>query len=248
MVPTNFPHQISKSKVPKTTQRNHQERAPEITTKNNREQHIKTLTNHAESSIHATKVLTRSSLSPDHPTFSQDLTMKLSSWSYRNPKKIGRENKKANELGFQESWLPSSHLLGYMEATESLKYPFLTTTDTSPSRAVLEVFTLSPSGGCPATATCLASTQALRSRRVSSASKIPDYVVSHRSDQCSSPVRPVPTGQTSQTHRSDRSGTTAAPSSVLRSWLCGSTKEPSGFLVNHQKPRELGVASANLYS
>jgi hypothetical protein len=55
------------------------------------------------------------------------------------------------------------------------------------------------------------------------------------------------TGQTG-THRSDRSGTAAAPSSVLRSWLCGSTKEPSGFLVNHRKPRELVVASANLHS
>jgi hypothetical protein len=43
------------------------------------------------------------------------------------------------------------------------------------------------------------------------------------------------TGQTG-THRSDRSGTAAAPSLVLRSWLCGSTKEPSGFLVNHRKP------------
>jgi hypothetical protein len=53
---------------------------------------------------------------------------------------------------------------------------------------------------------------------------------------------------TGQTHRSDRSGAAAAPSSVLRSWLCGSTKEPSGFLVNHWKPRELGVASANLHS
>jgi hypothetical protein len=78
-VPTNIPHQVPKSKVPKTTQRNHQKRAPKITTKNNREQHIQTLTNHAESSIHATKVLTRSSLLPDHPTLSQDLTMKLSS-------------------------------------------------------------------------------------------------------------------------------------------------------------------------
>jgi hypothetical protein len=47
--------------------------------------------------------------------------------------------------------------------------------------------------------TCLASTQALRSRRVSSASKPPDCVVAHRSDPCSSPVRPVPTGQTGQT-------------------------------------------------
>jgi hypothetical protein len=77
-VPTNFPHQIPKRKVPKTTQRNQQKRAPKITTKNNQEQHIQTLTNHAESSIHATKVLTKSSLPPDHPTLSQDLTMKLS--------------------------------------------------------------------------------------------------------------------------------------------------------------------------
>jgi hypothetical protein len=56
------------------------------------------------------------------------------------------------------------------------------------------------------------------------------------------PVRPVLlTGLTG----GYRSGTAAAPSSVLRSWLCGSIKEPSGFLVNHRKPRELGVASAN---
>jgi hypothetical protein len=55
-------------------------------------------------------------------------------------------------------------------------------------------------------------------------------------------VRPVLfTGQTGQTHRSDRSGAAAASSSVLWSWICGSTKEPSGFLVNHWKPRELGV-------
>jgi hypothetical protein len=78
-IPTNFPHQIPKRKAPKTTQRNHQERAPKITTKNNRDQHIQTLRNHAESSIHATKVHTRSSLPPDHPTLLQDLTMKLSS-------------------------------------------------------------------------------------------------------------------------------------------------------------------------
>jgi hypothetical protein len=61
---------------------------------------------------------------------------------------------------------------------------------------------------------------------------------------CRTSVRPVLlTGQTGQTHRSDRSGAAAAPSSVLRSWLCGSTKEPNGFLVNHRKPHELGVAS-----
>jgi hypothetical protein len=65
------------------------------------------------------------------------------------------------------------------------------------------------------------------------------------------PVRPVLlTGQTGA-HRSDwldQSGAVAALSSVLQSWLCGSTKEPSGFLVNHWKPRELGVASANRHS
>jgi hypothetical protein len=46
------------------------------------------------------------------------------------------------------------------------------------------------------------------------------------------PVRPVLlTGQTG-THWSDRSGTAAAPSSVLRSWLCGSTRKPLGSLVD----------------
>jgi hypothetical protein len=48
------------------------------------------------------------------------------------------------------------------------------------------------------------------------------------------PVRPVLLTDQIGTHRSDRSGAAAAaPSSVLRSWLCGSTKEPNGFLVNH---------------
>jgi hypothetical protein len=59
-----------------------------------------------------------------------------------------------------------------MEAPKRLKHPYLITRDTSPSRANLEVFSFSPSDGCPTTATCLASTQALRSRRVSSASKL----------------------------------------------------------------------------
>jgi hypothetical protein len=61
-------------------------------------------------------------------------------------------------------------------------------------------------------------------------------------------VRPMLlTGQTG-THRSDWSGAGASPSWVLRSWLCGSTKEPSGFLVNHWKPCELSVVSANRHS
>jgi hypothetical protein len=69
-VPTNFPQQIPKRKIPKTTQRNHQERALKITTKNNRGKHIQTLRIHAESSIHETKVHTRSSKPPDHPSLS----------------------------------------------------------------------------------------------------------------------------------------------------------------------------------
>jgi hypothetical protein len=77
-VHTYFPYQIPKSKVPKTHRENHQERAPKITTKNNREQHNKASRNHVESSIHTKEVHTRSSLPPDHPTLSQDLTMKLS--------------------------------------------------------------------------------------------------------------------------------------------------------------------------
>jgi hypothetical protein len=50
---------------------------PKITKNNEREQHIEALRNHAESSIHHREVHTRSSLPPDHPSFSQDLTMKL---------------------------------------------------------------------------------------------------------------------------------------------------------------------------
>jgi hypothetical protein len=103
-------------------------------------------------------------------------------------RKIGTENRKANELGFQ-GLVPSSHLLGYMEATESLKCPFLIIRDTSPSKADLEVFMSSPSDGCPATVSCVASTQVMRSRRVSCASKSPDCVVAHRSDRYP-PVRP----------------------------------------------------------
>jgi hypothetical protein len=78
-VHTYIPYQISKSKVPKTHQEINQERAPKITTKNKREKHNQALSNHAESSIHTKEVHTRSSSSPDHPTLSQDLTMKLSS-------------------------------------------------------------------------------------------------------------------------------------------------------------------------
>jgi hypothetical protein len=62
------------------------------------------------------------------------------------------------------------------------------------------------------------------------------------------PVKLVLLSDQTGTNQSDRSGATAPPSSVFLSWLCGSTKEPSGFLVNHWKPHELGVASANHHS
>jgi hypothetical protein len=66
--------------------------------------------------------------------------------------------------------------------------------------------------------------------------------------RCRTQVRPVLITSQTGTHQSDRSRAAVAPSSVLRYWLCGSTKEPSNFLVNHEKPRELGVASANRHS
>jgi hypothetical protein len=69
--------------------------------------------------------------------------------------------------------------------------------------------------------------------------------------RCRTPDRLVLlTGQTGtqRSDRSDRSGAAASPSLVVRSWLCGSTKESSGFLVNHWKPRELSVAFANRHS
>jgi hypothetical protein len=74
-----FPPSNHQEKGPENTPRNHQERAPKITTKNNREQHNKALRTHAESSILTKEVHTRSTLPPDHPTLSQDLTLKLSS-------------------------------------------------------------------------------------------------------------------------------------------------------------------------
>jgi hypothetical protein len=59
--------------------KNRQERAPKSTKMDKRDRHIQALRNHAESSIHTKEVHTRFSLLPDHPSLSQDLTMKLSS-------------------------------------------------------------------------------------------------------------------------------------------------------------------------
>jgi hypothetical protein len=70
---------------------------------------------------------------------------------------------------------------------------------------------------------CLASTQALRSRRVSFASKSLDCVVAHRSNWCSSPVRPVPTSQTDPMMQDLR-----LRSSVLALWINQGTQWFSG--------------------
>jgi hypothetical protein len=60
-------------------ERRSQEKAQKITKKGKWERHNQALRNHAESSIHTKEVHTRSSLPPDHPSLSQDLTIKLSS-------------------------------------------------------------------------------------------------------------------------------------------------------------------------
>jgi hypothetical protein len=73
-----FPPSNPQEQCPENTPRKPPREGSEITTKNNREQHNKALRNHAESSIHTKEVHTRSSLQPNHPTLSQDLTMKLS--------------------------------------------------------------------------------------------------------------------------------------------------------------------------
>jgi hypothetical protein len=72
-------HQMPKRKVSKLPQENHPKNASKITKKKKWERHNPALRNHIESSIHTMKVYTRSSLPPDHPSLSQDLTMKLSS-------------------------------------------------------------------------------------------------------------------------------------------------------------------------
>jgi hypothetical protein len=64
---------------PKSSPWKIQENTPKITKKEKREQHIQAWRNHSESSIHTKEVHTRSSLPPDHPSLSQDLTIKLSS-------------------------------------------------------------------------------------------------------------------------------------------------------------------------
>jgi hypothetical protein len=100
----------------------------------------------------------------------------------------------------------------YMEAPNRLNYPYSKTRDKSPSRANLEVFRISSSDGCPATATCLASTEALRSRRVSSASK--HLGASDQGGQTATPGRLDRPGQSDRPRRSDRPSWAVEPAWV----------------------------------
>jgi hypothetical protein len=68
----------SQEQGPENTPRNPPREGSENHHKERREQHIQALRNHTESSIHHKKVHTRSTLPPDHPSLSQDLTMNLS--------------------------------------------------------------------------------------------------------------------------------------------------------------------------
>jgi hypothetical protein len=66
-----------KEKGLKTATRNSPRKGTKTHQKEKRERHNQALGNHAESSIHTMKVHTRSSLTPNHPPLSQDLTMNL---------------------------------------------------------------------------------------------------------------------------------------------------------------------------
>jgi hypothetical protein len=79
MIPQRNPKRNTLKSMNRIKNENSTKRAPKITKKENREGLKQALRNHAESSIHHKEVHTRSSLPPDHPSLSQDLTMKLSS-------------------------------------------------------------------------------------------------------------------------------------------------------------------------
>jgi hypothetical protein len=143
-----------------------------------------------------------------------------------------------------------------MEAPKRLNYRYLITRDTIPSRANLEVFRFSPSDGCPATKTFLASMQALRSRRASSSSKL--LGGSDQGGQ-TAPLRRLdrPGGQTGPPGRLDISGGQTAPPGRLDrpGWPHLLVESSASILLLNQVTQwfsgeplqtcELGVASAN---
>jgi hypothetical protein len=73
-----FPPSNPQEKGPENNPKKSPREGSENHHKNNRRKHIQTLRNQAESSIHETKVHTRSSKPPDHPSLSTRFSMKLS--------------------------------------------------------------------------------------------------------------------------------------------------------------------------
>jgi hypothetical protein len=135
---------------------------------------------------------------------------KISPWSSQaSPIEILRKIGKPNELGFQQMAAILS-TLGLYGGYQKSKYPYWIIRVHAPRGRIWKSLSSLHRTDAQRLQICLASTQALRSRRVSSALKSPDCVVAHRSDWCFSPVRLVPTGQTGQTHRSNRNGAAAS--------------------------------------
>jgi hypothetical protein len=132
-----------------------------------------------------------------------------------------------------KSLLPSIHSMSIYGGTQKTKLPLLNTRDTSPSRANWEVFRFSSSDRCPATVTCLASTQALRSRRVSSASK--HLGTSDQGGQTTPPGRLDRLGQSDRPRRSDHPSWAVEPAWVAtpprRVFDLGFVAQPSNPVV-----------------
>jgi hypothetical protein len=120
-----------------------------------------------------------------------------------------------------KSLLPSIPSKSIYGGTQKTKLSLITR-DTSPSRENLEVFRFSSSHGCPATTTWLASTQALRSRRVSSASK--HLGASDQGGQI------APLGRLDRPWRSDRPGRSDRPSwAVEPAWVAAPPRRVFGL-------------------
>jgi hypothetical protein len=124
-------------------------------------------------------------------------------------------------------WLPSSLYQVHIEATERRNYPYYIIVRYTPPKDTLGILIVAPSDGCLMTAPCLALTQVLQSRHVSSASKSLEAHNAHRSGA---------------PHWSDQPSVVATRASVFS---LGFVAQPRNIvvLVNHCKPRELSATS-----
>jgi hypothetical protein len=138
--------------------------------------------------------------------------------------------------------------LGLYGGNRKMNLPLKPNTRIHDPRGTLGNFFIAPSNGCLATTNLLSLDASLA---IPMCVHLFEDSGLHRRTQ----VRPVLlTGQTG-TPWSNRSDTSVRPvryccTSIfgLRSWLCRSTKEPSGFFVTTGNPTNWGVASANIHS